>query len=102
MRILLVEDDVMLGETLQSALQAQHYTVDWLRDGVQALHAISDQYVDLIILDLGLPKMDGMSVLTAVRQKGISTPILILTARDTVNDKVNGLDAGADEYLLKP
>ena len=102
MRILLVEDDVMLGETLQNALQLQHYTVDWLRDGVMALHAISDQHFDLIILDLGLPKMDGMSVLTAVRRKGISTPILILTARDTVNDKVNGLDAGADDYLLKP
>ena len=102
MRILLVEDDLMLGETLKSALEPQGYTVDWLRDGVQALHAIADQHIDLVILDLGLPKLDGMSVLTTVRRKGITTPILILTARDTIGDKVNGLDAGADDYLLKP
>ncbi|PTQ90445.1 response regulator [Agitococcus lubricus] len=102
MRILLVEDDAMLGATLKSALEPQGYTVDWLRDGAQALQAISDQHIDLVILDLGLPKMDGMTVLNAVRRKGVSTPILILTARDTVQDKVKGLDAGADDYLLKP
>ena len=102
MRILLVEDDAMLGETLQTALEPQGYTVDWLKDGQQALHAISEQHFDLVILDLGLPRLDGMSVLKAVRAKGISTPILILTARDTLQDKVNGLDAGADDYLLKP
>ena len=102
MRILLVEDDAMLGETLQSALEPQGYTVDWLKDGQQALHAISEQHFDLVILDLGLPRLDGMSVLKAVRAKGINTPILILTARDTLQDKVNGLDAGADDYLLKP
>lgn len=102
MRILLVEDDIMLGETLQSALEPQGYTVDWLRDGQQALHAISEQHFDLVILDLGLPRLDGMSVLQAVRNKGISTPILILTARDTIDDRVKGLDAGADDYLLKP
>lgn len=102
MRILLVEDDTMLGETLQTALEPQGYTVDWLNDGQQALHAISEQYFDLVILDLGLPRLDGMSVLKTVRAKGISTPILILTARDTLQDKVNGLDAGADDYLLKP
>lgn len=102
MRILLVEDDLMLGETLKSALEPQGYTVDWLRDGVQALHALTSQHIDLVILDLGLPRLDGMNVLTTARRKGISTPILILTARDTINDKVNGLDSGADDYLLKP
>ncbi len=102
MRILLVEDDVMLGETLQKTLQTQPYIVDWLRDGTLALNTIIEQHFDIIILDLGLPKMDGMSVLKAVREQGITTPILILTARDTINDKVKGLDAGADDYLLKP
>jgi len=102
MRILLVEDDAMLGKTLQTALEPQGYTVDWLRDGQQALYALNDQHFDLVILDLGLPKLDGMSVLQSVRRKGLTTPILILTARDTSQDKVNGLDAGADDYLLKP
>jgi len=102
MRILLVEDDLMLGQTLQRALEPQGYTVDWLRDGSQALQAILDQHIDLIILDLGLPKIDGMSVLKQARLKGIQTPVLILTARDTTQDKVQGLDAGADDYLLKP
>ena len=102
MRILLVEDDLMLGQTLQRALEPQGYTVDWLRDGSQALQAILDQHIDLIILDLGLPKIDGMSVLKQARHKGIQTPVLILTARDTTQDKVQGLDAGADDYLLKP
>lgn len=102
MRILLVEDDVMLGETLQSALEPQGYTVDWLTDGQQALHAISDQHFDLVILDLGLPRLDGMTVLQNVRNKGIQTPVLILTARDTIADRVKGLDTGADDYLLKP
>lgn len=102
MRILLVEDDQMLGETLQSALEPQGYTVDWLRDGVQALHALTSQHIDLVILDLGLPRLDGMNVLTTARHKGITTPVLILTARDTITDKVKGLDAGADDYLLKP
>lgn len=102
MRILLVEDDAMLGETLQSALEPQGYTVDWLTDGQQALHAISDQHFDLVILDLGLPRLDGMTVLQSVRNKGIQTPVLILTARDTIADRVKGLDTGADDYLLKP
>ncbi|MCB1658696.1 MAG: response regulator [Moraxellaceae bacterium] len=102
MRILLVEDDAMLGETLQSALEPQGYTVDWLTDGQQALHAISDQHFDLVILDLGLPRLDGMTVLQNVRNKGIQTPVLILTARDTIADRVKGLDTGADDYLLKP
>lgn len=75
MRILLVEDDAMLGETLQSALEPQGYTVDWLTDGQQALHAISDQHFDLVILDLGLPRLDGMTVLQNVRNKGIQTPV---------------------------
>jgi two-component system response regulator QseB len=102
MRILLVEDDALLGELLKCTLEMEGYTVDWLRDGVQALHALVDEHLDLVILDLGIPKMDGMSVLTAARSKGVTTPILILTARNTINDKVTGLDAGADDYLQKP
>ncbi len=102
MRILLVEDDALLGELLICTLELEGYNVDWLRDGVQALHALTDDNHDLVILDLGIPKLDGMSVLTEARRKGIITPVLILTARNTVNDKVNGLDAGADDYLQKP
>ena len=102
MRLLLVEDDPLLGEGLKLALTQEGYTVDWLRDGRQALGALASEEFSLVILDLGLPGLDGIEVLTSTRQKGITTPILILTARDAVPDRVAGLDRGADDYLAKP
>lgn len=102
MRILLVEDDPMLGESLQRALTAQQYTVDWLKNGEQALHGILTEHFDLVIMDLGLPKMDGIQVIKEIRRQGKNTPVLILTARDAVDERVRGLDAGGDDYLLKP
>lgn len=102
MRILLVEDDIMIGETLADTLQDEAYTVDWVKDGQQAITTIKVQPYDLILLDLGLPKVDGMSVLTAVRMAKLTTPVLILTARDATQDRILGLDAGADDYVVKP
>ena len=102
MRILLAEDDIMLGEALQDALMAQGFVVDWLKDGEAALQALSCDAFDMLILDLGLPRRDGMSVLTEVRRRDIDLPVLILTARDATSDRIAGLDAGADDYLLKP
>lgn len=102
MRILLVEDDSGLGSGLQQALKPEGYTIDWLTDGLQALQALETDYFDLVILDLGLPRLDGLSVLRQVRAQGKDTPILILTARDAVQDRIDGLDSGADDYLIKP
>lgn len=102
MRVLLVEDDLMIGETLSEALQDETYTVDWVKDGKQAILAIKVQPYDLILLDLGLPNIDGMGVLTALRASKIDTPVLILTARDATKDRIAGLDAGADDYVVKP
>ena len=102
MRILLVEDDSGLGSGLQQALKPEGYTIDWLTDGLQALQALETDYFDLVILDLGLPRLDGLSVLKQVRAQGKDTPILILTARDAVQDRIDGLDSGADDYLIKP
>ena len=102
MRILLVEDDAMLGEAVRKGLATQSHAVDWARDGeAAAQHWRSTQY-DLVLLDLGLPRRDGLGVLKDARRDGLETPVLILTARDAVNDRVGGLDAGADDYLLKP
>ena len=102
MRILLVEDDAMLGEAVRKGLAALAHAVDWARDGVAAAaHWRSAQY-DLVLLDLGLPKRDGLGVLRDARRDGLETPVLILTARDAVSDRIAGLDAGADDYLLKP
>ncbi len=84
------------------ALRREGFVVDWLTDGVQALQAIEQESFDLVILDLGLPRMDGMSVLNKVRDKDIDIPILVLTARDAIEDRVSGLDAGADDYVVKP
>ena len=102
MRILLVEDDRLLGDGLRAGLQTCGYTVDWLCDGESALAALENNEFAALVLDLGLPRMNGLSVLEALRGRGDSTPVLILTARDTVSDKISGLDAGADDYLIKP
>lgn len=101
-RLLLVEDDPMLGETLRDALKDQGYVVDWLNNGKTALAALEDDVTDLMILDLGLPGLDGLNVLKTIRKQGSAMPVLILTARDSIDDRVAGLDAGADDYLLKP
>lgn len=102
MRVLLVEDDLMIGETLADALQDETYTVDWVKDGQQAISTLKVQPYDLVLLDLGLPKVDGMGVLTAIRDSKLDTPVLILTARDATQDRITGLDAGADDYVVKP
>ncbi|MGH8049114.1 MAG: response regulator [Methylococcales bacterium] len=102
MRVLLVEDDRMIGEAIESALQDATYAVDWTRDGQAALIATESQHYDLMLLDLGLPKKDGMTVLNGIRAKGNLMPVLIITARDAVEDRIKGLDAGADDYVLKP
>ena len=102
MRILLVEDDPELGDGLAIGLRQAGFAVDWLRDGHAADIALRDESFDLVVLDLGLPRLSGMEVLKRARDRGQSLPILILTARDATGDKVSGLDAGADDYLVKP
>lgn len=102
MRILLVEDDELLGEGLRKGLSQEGYTVDWVKDGLTADHALKTEKFDLIVLDLGLPKMPGITVLQNMRSRGNIAPVLILTARESVEDRVKGLDSGADDYLTKP
>lgn len=102
MRILLVEDDDLLGSGLSDALARARYPHEWVRDGRAALTAALGSAFDLIILDLGLPRVDGMDVLRELRHRGLSTPVLILSARDATRDRVLGLNAGADDYLVKP
>lgn len=102
MRILLVEDDHQLATGLKKALNYEGFTVDCLVTGQQAIDALISNPFDLVILDLGLPDIDGTEVIKRLRAKKIDTPILILTARDTLDDKVQGLDLGADDYLVKP
>jgi len=104
MHLLLVEDDQLLGQGIEITLRNEGYQVDWVRDGKVALDTLltgSDQY-DGLILDLGLPSIDGLQILSQIRNKGISLPTLILTARDSIEQRVTGLDAGADDYLVKP
>lgn len=102
MRLLLVEDDEPLGDALRVGLTQDGYTVDWLRDGEAASAALRTEPYELVILDLGLPRKSGIEVLKQLRARGESVPVLILTARDTVSDRVRGLDTGADDYLVKP
>ena len=102
MRILLVEDDEALGEGIRVALKPEGYTVDWARDGASALHALTHEDFGLAILDLGLPRMDGLEVLRRLRAAANPIPVLVLTARDATADRIAGLDAGADDYLVKP
>lgn len=102
MRVLLVEDDTLLGDGIQEGLKMGGYAVDWVEDGQSALLAFRTEEYSLCILDLNLPKLDGLSVLRQLRASGNHLPILILTARDSREDKVKGLDLGADDYLTKP
>jgi two-component system response regulator QseB len=102
MRILLVEDDDLLGDATKAGLTSDGYNVEWLKDGIQAESALKSSEFDGIVLDLGLPGKDGLAVLKSMRSRGDATPVLILTARDLVDDKIKGLDAGADDYLIKP
>jgi two-component system response regulator QseB len=103
MRVLLVEDDPSLASGIRLALKSEHYTVDVLGDGRSALATLNDgEPFDVVILDLGLPKLDGMSLLKQLRGRDNSVPVLVLTARDGIEDRINGLDAGADDYLIKP
>lgn len=101
MELLLIEDDELLGRGICEAL-AQDYRVEWFRDGQQGLAALLDMSPDVVILDLGLPGIDGLDVLRSARRKGVTAPVLILTARDGIEDRIEGLDRGADDYLLKP
>jgi DNA-binding response OmpR family regulator len=102
MRVLLVEDDVMIGESLREALRAQGFAADWVRDGRAADAALSTERFDAVLLDLGLPQRSGLDVLKVLRARGDATPVIVVTARDALADKVAGLDAGADDYLVKP
>ncbi|MBZ5487461.1 response regulator transcription factor [Halomonas aquamarina] len=103
MRILLVEDDASLSSGIRLALKPEHYTVDHLDNGNSALQALKEsEPFDAVILDLGLPGLDGLQIIKAVRRQGSQIPILVLTARDGINDRIAGLDAGADDYLVKP
>ena len=102
MRVLLVEDDNLLGDGIKTGLQQQEYIVEWLQDGQSAVQAIEHEDFDIVVLDLGLPRLHGIEVLSQVRSKGHSVPVLILTAQDSIEDRVKGLDAGADDYLTKP
>jgi two-component system response regulator QseB len=100
--IILVEDDTLLGEAIQRALERQTYAVSWLRDGREALHALRDATADLVLLDLGLPGKDGIDVLLEARRMHVKTPVIVMTARDALEARIKGLDAGADDYLIKP
>ncbi|MDD5030402.1 MAG: response regulator transcription factor [Rhodoferax sp.] len=102
MRILLAEDDPMLGDGLRAGLRQQGFQVDWVRDGQAAERELTSGDYQAAVLDLGLPLKDGLDVLQALRSKRVSTPVLVLTARDAVPDRIKGLDLGADDYVLKP
>ncbi|MBE0624704.1 MAG: response regulator transcription factor [Burkholderiales bacterium] len=102
MRLLLVEDDAMIGESVRTGLQQDGFAVDWVQDGRTAELALETNPYDTLLLDLGLPRKAGLEVLASLRRRGAEIPVLILTARDAVADRVKGLDAGADDYLVKP
>ncbi len=102
MRILLAEDDPMIGDSLCKGLRGEGFTVDWVQDGRSAELALETTSYALVLLDLGLPKKDGLAVLHGWRRRDLTVPVLILTARDAVPDRVKGLDSGADDYLVKP
>lgn len=102
MRILLAEDDALLGDGLRAGLRQQGFLVDWVRDGMAAEREITSGDYQAAVLDLGLPHKDGLEVLQALRQRKITTPVLVLTARDAVPDRIKGLDLGADDYVIKP
>lgn len=102
MKVLLVEDDPMIGENIQIALDGEGIAVDWVNDGATAETVLGTQSYDAILLDLGLPRKDGIEVLRTLRARGNSTPVMVITARDTIAQRVQGLNSGADDYLVKP
>lgn len=102
MRVLLVEDDPMIGDAIQGALKDASYAADWVKDGQTALTTLGCQHYDLVLLDLGLPGKDGLEVLASIRAKDNPIPLLIITARDGLDDRLRGLDGGADDYVSKP
>ncbi|AWH88612.1 response regulator [Limnobaculum parvum] len=102
MRVLVVEDDTMIGQALLAALNDASYAVDWVDDGQGAAHSLACQHYDLVLLDLGLPGKDGLEILSEIRGKDNSVPVLIITARDGIEQRIRGLDAGADDYMVKP
>ena len=102
MRLLLAEDDTMIGEAVRAGLRQQGFSVDWVRDGVAAEQALLTEPYDACLLDLGLPRKEGLAVLRRLRERGSTLPVLLVTARDAITDRVEGLDAGADDYVVKP
>src|SRR5438270_3338413 len=102
MRVLIVEDDPMIGRAVLSGLRGSGYATDWVRDGIEAELALSSGGYDAALLDLGLPRRDGIDILKALRRGNQDIPVLIITARDAVSDRIAGLDSGADDYLVKP
>lgn len=102
MRVLVVEDDALLGDAIQVGLRQAGFAVDWVQDGAAAEHALGAESYAVVVLDLGLPRLSGLDVLKRLRRRGKTIPVLILTARDTVGDRIQGLDSGADDYLIKP
>jgi len=102
MRVLLVEDDPMIGAAIQGALKDASYAADWVKNGESALTALSCQHYDVVLLDLGLPGKDGLEVLGSIRARDNAIPLLIITARDALDDRLRGLDGGADDYVPKP
>ena len=102
MRLLLVEDDAMIGEAIRTGLKREGFAVDWVCDGESAAQVLRTEEFDLLLLDLGLPRKGGLQILGELRARGQGLPVLIITARDAVSDRVQGLDAGADDYLVKP
>lgn len=102
MRLLLVEDDEILGDGLAAGLKMEGYAVDWLTNGKLAFEALKTNTYELIVLDLNLPDLDGLEILRDLRNRKVETPVLVLTARDTIQDRVKGLDTGADDFVIKP
>lgn len=102
MRVLVVEDDELLGDALQAGLRQAGFAVDWLRDGASADAALEVEEFSAVVLDVGLPRLSGLQLLRRLRDRGDSTPVLLLTARDELDDRVRGLDSGADDYVVKP
>jgi two-component system response regulator QseB len=102
MRLLLIEDDPMIGASAREGLRQDGFSVDWVRDGNEALAALAANAFDVVLLDLGLPSTSGEQVLRALRRRGNDVPVLIITARDEVRDRIAGLDSGADDYIVKP
>jgi len=102
LRLLLAEDDTMIGEAVRAGLRRQGFAVDWVRDGIAAEQALLAETYDACLIDLGLPRKAGLDVLRCLRERGSTLPVLVLTARDAITDRVDGLDAGADDYVVKP